>query len=449
MNDIEVYSGISAMEAEQAVLGAMLVDARSVPEVMEGVKVDDFRPGPNQDIYRAIHAMFLAGEPIDPVTVLENMRRSGYYDENQSRAYMLQLMDATPTAANVGEYIKILRDRSLQRQVASIINDLGGMIKEGLTSGRDLLEELEKRASNIRLGRSQSGLVPVSEVLLEAYDCLEETAVNGKSSSTVSTGLPDLDRRINGLRGGNLIVLAARPGMGKTSMALNMALEAGKFSGKEVAFFSLEVGRLELAYKLVSAEVYLEHSKLVSGHMTDDDWAKMSVAAEALNEARILIDDNSANTVASIKAECRRRPNLGLVIIDYLQLMQSAGGKSGSRGENRQQIVADISRSLKIMAKELNVPVVCLSQLNRSNESRMDKRPMLSDLRESGAIEQDADVVLFLHREGYYDKEAEDANLAECIVAKNRHGATGTVELTWLPEYTTFASLERRYDEAS
>ena len=447
MTDITMYAGISAAEAEQAVLGAMLVDARSVPEVMEGTRADDFRAGPNQDIFRAVYSMFLAGQTIDPVTVLEAMKEAGTQNDN-SRAYMLQLMDTTPTAANVGEYIKILRDRSLQRQVAGVINDLGGMLQEGVTTGQDMLDEAEKRIADIRNGRAQNGLVPMSEVILEAYDRLGELADDSKPTASVPTGLPDLDRRIHGLGNSNLIILAARPGMGKTSLGLHVALDAGKFSNKDVAFFSLEMSREQLALRLISAEVYLEHDKLVTGKLSEEDWVKVSVAAESLVQSKIWVDDDASNTVASIKAKCRRLPNLGLVVIDYLQLMDSSGGRK-RKGENRQQEISDISRALKIMAKELNVPVLCLSQLNRANESRQDKRPMLSDLRESGAIEQDADVVLFLYRDSCYNKEAEDDGIAECIIAKNRHGSTGTVELAWLPEFATFASLEHRYAETA
>lgn len=447
MSEIELYAGVSATEAEQAVLGAMLVDARSVPEVMEAAKADDFRAGPNQDIFRAVYGMFLSGATIDPVTVLETMKEAGTQDD-QTRAYMLQLMDATPTAANVGEYLKILRDRSLQRQVAGIVNDLSGMLQEGCTTGAELMAEAEKRIEAIRNGHTQNGLVPMQDIILEAYDRLGELVDDSKPSATVSTGLPDLDRRIHGLGNSNLIILAARPGMGKTSMGLHVALDAGKFSGKDVAFFSLEMSREQLALRLISAEVYLEHDKLTTGKLSEEDWIKVSEAAESLVQSRIWVDDDASNTVASIKAKCRRLPNLGLVVIDYLQLMDSSGTRK-RRGENRQQEISDISRSLKIMAKELNVPVLCLSQLSRANESRMDKRPMLSDLRESGAIEQDADVVLFLYRDGYYNPETEDDNLAECIIAKNRHGGTGTVELSWLPEFATFASIEHRYAETA
>ena len=262
----------------------------------------------------------------------------------------------------------------------------------------------------------------------------------------MSTGLTDLDRAISGLNKSDLILLAARPGMGKTSMALNILLEAGKKSGKSVVFFSLEMSREQLALRLISSECFVDNKKLVTGKLTDEDWEKVAVATDSLNRANILIDDDSTVTVADINAKCRRVENLGLVIIDYLQLMQSAGGRQYS-GENRQQVVSDISRALKIMAKELNVPVLCLSQLSRANESRSDKRPMLSDLRESGAIEQDADIVLFLYREGYYNRDTENPNLAECIVAKNRHGETRTVELQWLPDFTTFSDIEWQHSE--
>ena len=255
-----------------------------------------------------------------------------------------------------------------------------------------------------------------------------------------------MDNAISGLNPSDLILLAARPGMGKTSMALNMLLHTGKFSGKSVAFFSLEMSREQLAMRLISNESFVELKRLITGRLNQDDWDKVAAASASLSQTKILIDDNPMLSVADMNAKCRLVKDLGLVVIDYLQLMTSAGGPA-KYGENRQQIVSDISRSLKIMAKDLKVPVLCLSQLSRANESRSDKRPMLSDLRESGAIEQDADIVMFLYREGYYDPDTEDRNLAECIIAKNRHGETGTVELQWLPEFTTFASIERRYEE--
>ena len=435
-----------SVEAEQAVLGSMLIDARCVPEVIDQLRVDDFYVKQNREIYETIYSMFNYSLTIDPVTVLENMKQNGVYDENTSRGYLLQLMDTTPTAANVKEYIGILKDKTLLRRVAETAGELTVLIQQGTETGQNVLEAAEQRIYAIRQGRAAQGLTPISQVLLDVYARLEELAASDSAIPGLSTGLTDLDRAISGLNKSDLILLAARPGMGKTSMALNILLEAGKKSGKNVVFFSLEMSREQLALRLISSECFVDNKKLVTGQLSPEDWEKIMVATDSLNRSHILIDDDSTVSVADILAKCRRVDNLGLVIIDYLQLMQSAGGRQYS-GENRQQVVSDISRALKIMAKELNVPVLCLSQLSRANESRSDKRPMLSDLRESGAIEQDADIVMFLYREGYYDKDTPNPNLAECIIAKNRHGETRTVELQWLPEFTTFGNMEWQHEE--
>ena len=435
-----------SLEGEQAVLGSMLIDSRCVPEVIDQLRPDDFYLRQNREIYESIYSMFNYSMTIDPVTVLENMKKNGTYDEANSRGYVLQLMDATPTAANVKEYVSILKDKTLLRRVAETAGELTAQIQQGTETGQDMLEMAEQRIYAIRQGRAARGLTPISQVMIETYERLNELAASDSAIPGLSTGLVDLDRAISGLNKSDLILLAARPGMGKTSMALNILLEAGKKSGKNVVFFSLEMSREQLAMRLIASECFVDNKKLVTGKLTDDDWEKVAAAADSLNQSKILIDDDSTVTVADINAKCRRVDNLGLVIIDYLQLMQSAGGKTRS-GDNRQQIVSDISRSLKIMAKELNVPVLCLSQLSRANEGRTDKRPMLSDLRESGAIEQDADIVMFLYREGYYNKDTENPNLAECIIAKNRHGETRTVELQWLPEFTTFGNMEWRQEE--
>ena len=435
-----------SVEAEQAVLGSMLIDPRCVPEVIDKLRVEDFYLRQNREIYETIYSMFNYSLTIDPVTVLENMKKSGYYDENQSRGYILQLMDTTPTAANVLEYVEIIRDKTLLRRVAETAGELTALVQEGTDSGQDVLEAAEQRIYAIRQGRAAKGLTPISSVLIEVYDRLSELAASDSAIPGLSTGLKDLDRAISGLNKSDLILLAARPGMGKTSMALNILLDAGKKSGKTVAFFSLEMSKEQLAMRLISGECFVDNKKLVTGKLTEQDWESVALAADSLNRANILIDDDSSVTVADINAKCRRVDNLGLVVIDYLQLMQSAGGKTRA-SDNRQQVVSDISRSLKIMAKELNVPVLCLSQLSRANESRTDKRPMLSDLRESGAIEQDADIVLFLYRDGYYNKDSENPNLAECIIAKNRHGETGTVQLQWMPEFTTFSDMEWQHAE--
>ena len=434
-------------EAEQSVLGSMLIDARCVPEVIEALKPEDFYLRTNREIYETIYSMFNFSLTIDPVTVLEHMRQNGVYDENTSRNYILQLMEITPTAANVKEYVAIVKDKALLRRIAETAGDLTALIQEGTGTAQEVLEAAEQRIYAIRQGRGAQGLEHISTVILSVYERLNELSAQDSEVPGLSTGLPDVDRAIAGLNKSDLILLAARPGMGKTSFALNVLLHAGKFSGKTVVFFSLEMSREQLAMRLISGESFVDNKKLVTGRLNEEDWTKIAAASAALNRTQILIDDNPSLSVADMNAKCRRVDNLGLVVIDYLQLMTSAGGPQRSSNENRQQIVSDISRALKIMAKELNVPVVCLSQLSRGPESRSDKRPMLSDLRESGAIEQDADIVMFLYRDDYYNDNDENHNLAECIIAKNRHGETGTVELQWLPEYTTFSSIDRRHQE--
>ena len=324
-----------------------------------------------------------------------------------------------------------------------------------LVLGRDMARTLgirslvraEVAVYALRRGNTNESLEHIGTVLLKVFDRLKELSESGSDISGLSTGLRDLDKFINGLNRSDLVLLAARPGMGKTSMALNVALNVAKKNPqKTVAFFSLEMSKEQLVTRLISNESFVDNKKLVTGQLSMEEWSKIGIAATALSQTDIRVDDNPSLSVAEMNAKCRRLDNLCLVIIDYLQLMVSAGGRSYS-GENRQQVVSDISRSLKIMAKELNVPVLCLSQLSRANESRQDKRPLLSDLRESGAIEQDADEVMFLYREDYYNKDTPEQNVAECIVAKNRHGETGTVKLQWLPQFTTFADREWRHDE--
>ena len=433
-------------EAEQSVLGSMLIDARCVPEVIEALKPEDFYLRTNREIYETIYSMFNFSLTIDPVTVLEHMRQNGVYDENTSRSYILQLMEITPTAANVKEYVAIVKDKALLRRIAETAGELTALVQEGTGTGQEVLEAAEQRIYAIRQGRAAQGLTHISSVILGVYERLNELAASDQAVPGLSTGLPDVDMAISGLNKSDLILLAARPGMGKTSFALNVALNVAKAVHKTVAVFSLEMSREQLATRLLASEALVENNRLKTGALRETDWEKIAGAATILNKVDIRIDDNPMLSVADMNAKCRRLDDLGLVVIDYLQLMTSAGGK-GYAGENRQQVVSDISRMLKIMAKELNVPVICLSQLSRASEKRDDKRPMLSDLRESGAIEQDADIVLFLYRDDYYNEDSEKHNIAECIVAKNRHGETGKVELRWMPEYTQFSTLDTRYDE--
>ncbi len=434
-----------SIEAEQAVLGSMLIDARCVGDVVGAIKASDFYSSFNRDIFETIFTMFTYSMATDPVTVLEQMRVGGVWTES-SASYLLELVNITPTSANVMEYAAIVRDMALMRAIADSGSDILNMALTGEGGATTVLEAAEKRIYALRQGRT-SGLEPISKILLNVYDQLAEAAKSGNSFPGLSTGLDDVDRQIMGLNNSDLILIASRPGMGKTSIALNIAMHAAKTSGKSVAIFSLEMSREQLAMRLLSGMSFIDNKKLQTGQLSADEWRRIGEAATQISTYDIQINDNPSLSVAEMNAQCRRLPNLGLIVIDYLQLMQSAGSGTKYAGENRTQVVSDISRMLKIMAKELNVPVICLSQLSRANEARQNKRPMLSDLRESGAIEQDADIVMGLYRDDYYNKEIEHQNIAECIVLKNRRGETGTVELKWIPEFTTYTSLDRHHDE--
>lgn len=433
-------------QAEQAVIGSMLIDPACIPDVLKTARSEHFYIQANRDIFDTIFTMFNYGQTIDPVTVIEQMKERGVYHEETTRSYIVELMRLTPTAANVSEYTAIIRDKALQRDLGKAADSITQMVNEGLGGADEMLEAAERYIYGLRKDRSVGGLKPVSEIVQAVYDNLSDIAMNGAGLPGLSTGLIDLDERILGLNPGELVLIASRPGMGKTSIALNITLNAAKASGKTVAVFSLEMSKEQLATRLLASESFVDTQKLLKGNLNTEEWRRLVAAAGAISSTNILIDDNPMLSVADMNAQCRRVKNLGLVVIDYLQLMQSAGGKS-SGGDNRQQIVADMSRMLKIMAKELEVPVLCLSQLSRASESRQDKRPMLSDLRESGAIEQDADVVIGLYREGYYNKECENPNAAEAIILKNRKGETGKIDLLWMPDYTTYVSVEKRNDQ--
>ena len=446
MDELLVRQMPHSPEAEQAVLGSMLIDAECIKDVMDQLQPEDFYLRQNREIFETIYSMFIYSKPIDGVTVAGEMERIGLYNDN-TRPYLLQLMEVTPTSANVLEYARIVREKALMRSVAVAASEITAMVQDGAGAAGDLLESAEQKVYAIRRGRNAQNMVTINVVLQEVMERLAElTAAGGNTLPGLTTGLSAIDGKINGLNKSDLLLLAARPGMGKTSLALNIALNAAKASGKTVAIFSLEMSRDQLATRLIASEGLVENTRLVTGNLRESDWQKIAEAASTLSRMDIRIDDNPLLTVADMNAKCRRLDNLGLVVIDYLQLMTSAGGK-GYSGENRQQAVSDISRMLKIMAKELQVPVLCLSQLSRANEKREDKRPMLSDLRESGSIEQDADIVMFIYRDDYYNEDSEKRNIAECIVAKNRHGETGKVELRWMPDYTTFGTLEHRYGD--
>ena len=433
-------------EAEQAVLGSLLIDPRRVPEVLEKLKADDFYIKRHRDIYETLFTMFSFGQTVDPVTVLDQMKVRGVY-EDSSESYLAELMQVTPTAANVMEYAAIVRDRALLRRLGETADEINQMIHEESGEADAMLEAAERKIYGLRQGRSIGGLVPVASVVQTVFDELSEMAQNENRVPGLPTGFADLDQTILGLNKSELIFVAGRPGMGKTSIALNMALHIAMNQKKAVAVFSLEMSKEQLVMRLLSRAALVPLKNLLTGRLNDQQWRAIADACHVLGTTDIRIDDNPSLTVADMNAQCRRVQNLGLVVIDYLQQLQSAGTGHSWSNESRTQAVSDISRMMKIMAKELAVPVVCASQLSRANEARQDKRPQLSDLRESGSIEQDADVVIGLYRDGYYNRESENPNLAEAIVLKNRKGSTGPVELTWLPDYTSFGSVERRRDD--
>ena len=433
-----------SLEAEQSLLGSILIDSRCVADVIGLVMPEDFFLQQNQEIFKVIYTMFNFSQTIDPVTVLDKMREAGVYHDN-SVDYIKQLMEITPTAANAVRYATIVREKALLRGLSQAGVDITEMVQAQVGTASEMLESAEKKIYALRKGERQDSLEHIGTILHKVYDRLNELAQSDSAIPGLSSGLRDLDMKINGLNKSDLLLVAARPAMGKSAFALNIGANVAKKYNKTVAIFNLEMSREQLGMRLLANESFIELQKLATGKLTEEEWVKLGMASASLSQADIRIDDNPTVTVADISAKCRRLDNLGLVIIDYLQLMNGSG--YGKNNENRVVVVSEISRSLKIMAKELNVPVICISQLSRAVEGRNDKRPILSDLRESGAIEQDADVVMFLYRDEYYNENSEDKGVAECIVAKNRHGETGTVRLQWIGQYQSFADREWKHAE--
>ena len=434
-----------SLEAEQSVLGSILIDSQCVADVIGVVRADDFYLEQNREIYQTIYTMFNYSQVIDPVTVLDKMKELGFYTD-KSRDYILQLMEITPTAANVVRYANIVREKSMLRGLKKAGTEIVELVSSETGSPSEMLELAEKKIYALRKGEREDSLEHIGTVLHKVFDRLTELSQSDSAIPGLSSGLRDLDHKINGLNKSDLLLVAARPAMGKSAFALNLAVNVAKKYKMTVAIFNLEMSREQLAMRLLASESFIELQKLATGKLSEEEWSKLCMASAALSQVDIRIDDNPSVTVADINAKCRRIGDyLGLVVIDYLQLMQGSG--YGKNSDNRVNVVSDISRSLKIMAKELNVPVVCLSQLSRAVESRTDKRPILSDLRESGAIEQDADSVMFLYRDEYYNENSEEKGIAECIVAKNRHGETGPVKLQWFGQYQTFTYREWKHAE--
>lgn len=433
-------------EAEQSILGAMLIDPACIPDVVNSVKPSEFYIDVNREIFETIFSMFSTGIKVDPVTVLDQMRARKVWREN-SQQYLVELMDVTPTAANVLQYCAIVRERALLRSLGDAAAEITELVYQEGGQAEQVLELAERKIYAMRKESAAGGLIPLTQVLQDVLSQISQAAQNGSKLPGLTTGLADIDECLQGLGAGDFVLIASRPGMGKTSIALNMAVSVAKASGKTVAVFSLEMSRQQLVMRLLAGESHIDNYQLSQGRLNSDEWSRLAEAAGQLSRIDIRIDDNPSMTVAEMAAQCRRLDNLGLVVVDYLQLMQSAGSGHSWSNESRTQAVSDISRMMKVTAKELGVPLICLSQLSRANEARQNKRPMLSDLRESGSIEQDADAVIGLYREGYYNQECEDPNAAEAIVLKNRHGRVGTVYLRWIPEFTSYVNDERRRDE--
>lgn len=427
------------LEAEQSVLGAILVDSSCLAVVMDEVRVEHFYRPEHTQLFEIMVRLFTTAQPIDFVTVLEIVcGESVFPSDAEAKIYLAQLIQIVPSTANVTAYAKIVREKSYVRSLMMAAQEIISDAREGGADAGVLMDAAEQKIYDIRQGRDTNKLRRIDTILVDIYDRLQRLSGDNKDQFLgISTGFGELDKIMTGLNRSDLILIAGRPGMGKTSFALNIANHVAMKANRTVAVFSLEMSGEQLVERVLSGEALVQGNKMRTGELDVDDWVRIATSAQVLAKAPMYIDDTAGITVPEMKARLRRVRDLDLVVIDYLQLMNST-----SRSDNRVQVVSEITRSLKILAKELMVPVILLSQLSRGPESRTDHRPMLSDLRESGSIEQDADLVLLLYRDAYYNRDSEEQNIAECIVAKNRHGETGTVKLAWDGEHTKFASLE-------
>ena len=431
------------IEAEQAVIGCMLTDKDSVIDAIEILKEEAFYREDNKAIFSAILNLYSKNEPIDLITVKAELIESGNFERVGGLEYLASLPEKVPTTSNVQKYIKIVDEKWMLR---SLVNSANELISLGYNETEDvdiLMDMAEKKVFELTQKKNSKGYSSLKDVLVESFGKLEELYNKKGRISGLSTGFLDLDLKTSGLHNSDLIIVAARPAMGKSAFAINIATNAAVQSGKGVAIFNLEMSKEQVGNRILCSEAMVDSNKIRTGQIEDDDWVKLASTLSRLSEAPIYIDDTAGISIMEIRAKCRKlkiERDIGLVVIDYLQLVQG----SGKRNSSREQEISEISRSLKILAKELDIPVIALSQLSRGVERRDDKRPMLADLRESGAIEQDADIVMFLYRDDYYHEDSEKKNVAEVILAKHRGGSTGTVDLAWLPNYTKFASLEKR-----
>ena len=432
------------IEAEQAVLGAIFLEPSALMTASEILMPEDFYRASHQKIFHVMLDLSEKGEPVDLVTVTSRLNDQGVLEELGGVQYLSDLANSVPTASNIEYYAKIVEEKSILRR---LIRSATAIATDGYSREddiEDLLNDAEKKILDVAQRKNTGSFQSIKDVLVETYDNIELLHNRKGEVTGIPTGFVDLDRMTAGFHPSDLIIVAARPSVGKTAFALNIAQNVATRTDENVAVFSLEMGAQQLVMRMLCAEGNIDAQRLRTGQMNDEDWKKLTMAIGSLSNAGIYIDDTPGIRVSEIRSKCRRlqqEKGLGMILIDYLQLIQ------GSGAESRQQEVSEISRSLKGLARELNVPVIALSQLSRGVESRQDKRPMMSDIRESGSIEQDADIVSFLYREDYYDKETENQNIIEIIIAKQRNGPVGTVELAFIKEYNKFVNLERHHDE--
>ena len=433
------------IEAEQAVLGSMLTDKDAVISAIEVLKEEDFYRTDNRAIYEAILNLYNRAEPIDIITVKAELESIGKFEQVGGLTYLASLPDKVPTTANAMKYIKIVEEKSTLRNLIKTANEIIELGYDPTEDVEDIMESAEKKIFDIMQNKDKKGYAPIQDILVESFNQLEELYNRKQHITGVPSGFIELDYKTAGFHGSDLVLIAARPAMGKSAFALNIATNAAVRANVPVVIFSLEMSKEQMVNRILCSEAMVDSNKVRTGKLEEDDWTKLAGSIGSLSDSEIYIDDTPGISVSEIRAKCRKlklEKNIGMVLIDYLQLVQGSNKRSGSR----EQEISEISRSLKILAKELNVPVIALSQLSRAVEQRPDHRPMLSDLRESGAIEQDADIVMFLYRDDYYNKESEKKDIAEVIIAKHRGGSLGTVELLWLGSYTKFVNWEKRFD---
>lgn len=431
-----------SIEAERSVIGSMIMDPEAVITATEILTKEDFYGNQYGILFEAMTNMHKEGKPSDIVTLQEKLKEMDVPPELGSIDFIREIITAVPTSANVKYYSNIVLEKSQLRNIIKVNEEVANICYMGKDSLENIMDMTEKKIFNLMQSRSGGDYVAIKDVVISALEKIEAASKMGGSVTGLSTGFIDLDYQTSGMQPSDLVLIAARPSMGKTAFVLNLAHSIALKQNVTTAIFSLEMSKEQLVNRILSMESKVDAQTLRSGKLDDSDWEKLIESAEIVGDSRLIIDDTPSISIAELRSKCRKykvEHDLGIIIIDYLQLM-SGGGRAS---DNRQQEISEISRSLKAIARELNVPVLALSQLSRAVEQRQDHRPMLSDLRESGAIEQDADVVMFLYRDDYYNKDTEKKNIAEIIIAKQRNGPVGTVELAWLPQYTKFGNLSK------